>query len=204
MATAIFNIVRRPLEGQSKKLLESAIGIMTGHGMNGNVTSSLTSFDPTAGIHVTSTLNFQSLSGLEELQDSFYSNEEMQDAWDETALLCKSVSTTVLEVVVPPENVPDNPKYMLRTIATAKRGKREELIDLALSMRDRSSSNKAGILKPMNSFQRIRLTRVYGSLEDLSAAINVSNAEYGSTLEKFIALTDSVTRSVSRIHYLNR
>ena len=70
MATAIFNIVRRPLEGQSKKLLESAIGIMTGHGMNGNVTASLTSFDPTAGIHVTSTLNFQSLSGLEELQDS--------------------------------------------------------------------------------------------------------------------------------------
>ena len=97
------------------------------------------------------------------------------------------MSTTVLEVVVPPENVPDNPKYMLRTIATAKRGKREELIDLALSMRDRSNSNKAGILKPMNSFQRIRLTRVYGSLEDLSAAINVSNAEYGSTLEKFIA-----------------
>ena len=114
------------------------------------------------------------------------------------------MSTTVLEIVASPENVPPNPKYMLRTIASAKRGKREELIDLALSMRDKSNSNKAGILKPMNSFQRIRLTRAFGTLEDLSAAINVSNAEHGSTLEKFIALTDSVTRSVSRIHYLNR
>ena len=202
MAPVTFNIVRRPLEGQSKNLLKSAIGIMTGHGMKGNVTSSVTSFDPTAGIHVTSTLTFQSLSGLEELQDSFYSNEEMQDAWDETALLCKSVSTTVLEVVVPPENVPDNPKYMLRTIATAKRGKREALIDLALSMRDRSEGMKPGILKPMNSFQRIRLTRAFASLEDLSASINVSNAELGSTLDKFIDLTESVNRSISRIHYL--
>ena len=104
--------------------------------------------------------------------------------------------------VVPPENVPDNPKYMLRTIATAKRGKREALIDLALSMRDRSEGMKPGILKPMNSFQRIRLTRAFASLEDLSASINVSNAELGSTLDKFIDLTESVNRSVSRIHYL--
>ena len=126
----------------------------------------------------------------------------MQDAWDETALLCKSVSTTALEVVVPPENVPDNPKYMLRTIATAKRGKREALIDLALSMRDRSEGMKPGILKPMNSFQRIRLTRAFASLEDLGASINVSNAELGSTLDKFIDLTESVNRSISRIHYL--
>ena len=204
MANAIFNIVRRPLEGHSKNLLGAVIDQMKGHGRPGNVTSSLTSFDSMAGIHVTSTLNFESLSELEELQDSFYSDETMQDAWDTTASLCKSVSTTVLEIVVSPENVPPNPKYMLRTIASAKRGKREELIDLALSMRDKSNSNKAGILKPMNSFQRIRLTRAFGTLEDLSAAINVSNAEYGSTLEKFIALTDSVTRSVSRIHYLNR
>ena len=163
MANAIFNIVRRPLEGHSKNLLGAVIDQMKGHGRPGNVTSSLTSFDSMAGIHVTSTLNFQSLSELEELQDSFYADETMQDAWDTTASLCKSVSTTVLEIVVSPENVPPNPKYMLRTIASAKRGKREELIDLALSMRDKTNSNKACLLYTSPSPRDATLSRMPSS-----------------------------------------
>ena len=115
--------------------------------------------------------------------------------------MCKSVSTEILEIVAPLGGTPSGftPKYMIRNVITAKRGKTQELIDVLLEMRSGATGLQPSILKPFGSSQRVRITGAFDSLEEVSAALNDQNLPR----TKIIDLSDSYRRSVSRIQYLN-
>jgi len=204
MTAGIMNIMRRPLEGQSKNVLQAAINVMKERDIKGNITSSLGSLNnPGDGMNVTTTINVDSLSSIEALHDSFFASEEWQDEWDQTASMCKSVVTAVLASAAPPEDVPENPKYMVRNIMIANRGKRQELIDFMLEVRKGMDGMKPSILIPLSDAQRVRATRVFGSLEDVSAALINGGSGPEARRNKLIELTDSYFRTISRIHYVN-
>ena len=204
MTAGIMNIMRRPLEGQSKNVLQAAINVMKERDIKGNITSSLGSLaNPGDGMNVTTTINVDSLSSIEALHDSFFASEEWQDEWDQTASMCKSVVTAVLASAAPPEDVPENPKYMVRNIMIANRGKRQELIDFMLEVRKGVDGMKPSILIPLSDAQRVRVTRIFGSLEDVSAALINGGSGTEARRNKLIELTDSYFRTISRIHYVN-
>ena len=204
MTAGIMNIMRRPLEGQSKNVLQAAINVMKERDIKGNITSSLGSLNnPGDGMNVTTTINVDSLSSIEALHDSFFASEEWQDEWDQTASMCKSVVTAVLASAAPPEDVPENPKYMVRNIMIANRGKRQELIDFMLEVRKGVDGMKPSILIPLSDAQRVRVTRIFGSLEDVSAALINGGSGPEARRNKLIELTDSYFRTISRIHYVN-
>ena len=205
MSGGIINIMRRPLEGQSKNVLRAAINALEQRGVRGNVTSSLTTPDPTTGGNVMTTINHDSLSSMDDFLSAFADSEEIQDSWDQTAAMCKSVTIALLEYVAPVEGVSEGfqPKYMVRHIFEAKRGMRQELIDAMLEIRSGMSGIKPSILKPLGMVNRIRISAVYETLEDLSTALNNQSPEFQTQRAKMIGITDSYFRTISRIHYLH-
>ena len=205
MSGGIINIMRRPLEGQSKNVLRAAINALEQRGVRGNVTSSLTTPDPTTGGNVMTTINHDSLSSMEDQISAFADSEEIQDSWDQTAAMCKSVTTALLEYVAPVEGATEGfqPKYMVRHIFEAKRGRRQELIDAMLETRSGMSGIKPSILKPLGMVNRVRISAVYETLEDVSAALNNQNPASQKRRAEMIDLTDSYFRTISRIRYLH-
>ena len=202
MSGGIINIMRRPLEGQSKNVLKAAINALEQRGVRGNVTSSLTTPDPTTGGNVMTTINHDSLSSMDDYISAFADSEEIQDSWDQTAAMCKSVTTAILEYEAPVEGASEafQPKYMVSIFL--KRGMRQELIDAMLKIRSGMSGIKPSILKPLGMVNRVRISAVYETLEDLSTALNNQSPEAQTQRAKMIDLTDSYFRTISRIHDL--
>ena len=202
MSGGIINIMRRPLEGQSKNVLKAAINTLEQRSVRGNVTSSLTTPDPATGGNVMTTINHDSLSSMEDQIRAFADSEEIQDSWDQTAAMCKSVTTAILEYEAPVEGASEafQPKYMVSIFL--KRGMRQELIDAMLKIRSGMSGIKPSILKPLGMINRVRITAVYENLEDLSTALNNQSSEAQTQRAKMIDLTDSYFRTISRIHDL--
>ncbi len=205
MSGGIINIMRRPLEGQSKNVLGAAINALEQRGVRGNVTSSLTTPDPTTGGNVMTTINHDSLSSLEDQISAFADSEEIQDSWDQTAAMCKSVTIALLEYVAPVEGVSEGfqPKYMVRHIFEAKRGMRQELIDAMLEIRSGMSGIKPSMLKPLGMVNRVRISAVYETLEALSTALNNLSPEAQTLRAKIILLTDFYYRTIRSILYLH-
>ena len=204
MPACIVNIARKPIEGQSFNVLNAVIGTMESHGLPGNVTMTLTT-NLGSGISIIATIRWESFDAFEEFQDSFFANQSSTSRWDETASKCQSVDTNVLEVIKPVDNVPDGfiPKYMVRNIFTAKRGKRSELIDVLIENRESNPGIKGAIFKPIGYFQNVRLTQVFSSLDDVRASLTeVQSPENRGRTDKIIPLTDRIVRPVSRIRYL--
>ena len=204
MPACIVNIARKPLEGQSFNVLNAVIGTMESHGLPGNVTMTLTT-NLGSGISIIATIRWESFDAFEEFQDSFFANQSSTSRWDETASKCQSVDTNVLEVIKPVDNVPDGfiPKYMVRNIFTAKRGKRSELIDVLIENRESNPGIKGAIFKPIGYIQNVRLTQVFSSLDDVRASLTeVQSPENRGRTDKIIQLTDRIVRPVSRIRYL--
>ncbi len=202
MSGGIINIMRRPLEGQSKNVLKAAINTLEQRSVRGNVASSLTTPDPATGGNVMTTINHDSLSSMEDQIRAFADSEEIQDSWDQTAAMCKSVTTAILEYEAPVEGASEafQPKYMVSIFL--KRGMRQELIDAMLEIRSGMSGIKPSILKPLGMVNRIRISAVYETLEDLSTALNNQSPEAQTQRAKMIDLTDSYFRTISRIHDL--
>ena len=202
MSGGIINIMRRPLEGQSKNVLKAAINTLEQRSVRGNVASSLTTPDPATGGNVMTTINHDSLSSMEDQIRAFADSEKIQDSWDQTAAMCKSVTTAILEYEAPVEGASEafQPKYMVSIFL--KRGMRQELIDAMLKIRSGMSGIKPSILKPLGMINRVRITAVYENLEDLSTALNNQSPEAQTQRAKMIDLTDSYFRTISRIHDL--
>ena len=202
MSGGIINIMRWPLEGQSKNVLKAAINTLEQRSVRGNVTSSLTTPDPATGGNVMTTINHDSLSSMEDQIRAFADSEKIQDSWDQTAAMCKSVTTAILEYEAPVEGASEafQPKYMVSIFL--KRGMRQELIDAMLKIRSGMSGIKPSILKPLGMINRVRITAVYENLEDLSTALNNQSSEAQTQRAKMIDLTDSYFRTISRIHDL--
>ena len=202
MSGGIINIMRRPLEGQSKNVLKAAINTLEQRSVRGNVASSLTTPDPATGGNVMTTINHDSLFSMEDQIRAFADSEKIQDSWDQTAAMCKSVTTAILEYEAPVEGASEafQPKYMVSIFL--KRGMRQELIDAMLKIRSGMSGIKPSILKPLGMINRVRITAVYENLEDLSTALNNQSSEAQTQRAKMIDLTDSYFRTISRIHDL--
>ena len=202
MSGGIINIMRRPLEGQSKNVLKAAINTLEQRSVRGNVASSLTTPDPATGGNVMTTINHDSLSSMEDQIRAFADSEKIQDSWDQTAAMCKSVTTAILEYEAPVEGASEafQPKYMVSIFL--KRGMRQELIDAMLEIRSGMSGIKPSILKPLGMVNRVRISAVYETLEDLSTALNNQSPEAQTQRAKMIDLTDSYFRTISRIHDL--
>ena len=151
------------------------------------------------------TINHDSLSSMDDYISAFADSEEIQDSWDQTAAMCKSVTIALLEYVAPVEGVSEGfqPKYMVRHIFEAKRGMRQELIDAMLETRSGMSGIKPSILKPLGMVNRVRISAVYETLEDLSTALNNQSPASQKRRAEMIDLTDSYFRTISRIHYLH-
>ena len=206
MPACIFNIIRRPNEGQSVNVFNAVIAAMEAHGRPGNVTTALTSpqFFGNGG-NVVVTIRFDSFDALEEFHDGFLTNETATARWDETASKCQSIDTDVLEVIKPVENVLEGfvPKYMVRNIFVAKRGQRPELIDALIDNRESSTGIKGAIFKPIGYYENARFTQVFSSLDDVRASLaEIQSPENRGRTDKIIQLTDRIIRPVSRIRYL--
>ena len=149
------------------------------------------------------TINHDSLSSMEDQIRAFADSEEIQDSWDQTAAMCKSVTTAILEYEAPVEGASEafQPKYMVSIFL--KRKMRQELIDAMLKIRSGMSGIKPSILKPLGMVNRVRISAVYETLEDLSTALNNQSPEAQTQRAKMIDLTDSYYRTISRIHYLH-
>ena len=115
------------------------------------------------------------------------------------------ITTALLEYVAPVESATEGfqPKYMVRHIFEAKRGRRQELIDAMLETRSGMSGIKPSILKPLGMVNRVRISAVYETLEDLSTALNNQNPASQKRRAEMIDLTDSYFRTISRIRYLH-
>lgn len=91
-----------------------------------------------------------------------------------------------------------NPKYMLRNVINAKRGRTQELIDVLLEGQKGITGLKPSVLKPFGGSQRVRVSSAFDSLDDVSGVLNSQTPR-----AKIIGLSNSYSRSVSRIQYLN-
>ena len=60
-----------------------------------------------------------------------------------------------------------NPKYMLRNVINAKRGRTQELIDVLLEGQKGITGLKPSVLKPFGSSQRVRVSSAFDSLDDV-------------------------------------
>ena len=87
---------------------------------------------------------------------------------------------------------------MLRNVINAKRGRAQELIDVLLEGQKGIPSLKPRVLKPFGSSLRVRVSRVFDSLDDVSGVLNNQAPK-----AKIIGLSNSYSRSASRIQYLN-
>ena len=201
MPACIWNIRRRPIAGQEENVLRRAIGHMEAHGLPGNVTTSLATVGDNGG-WVTNTIQFESFDALEEFHDGVISNESAQNRLAETASICQSVETNILERIKSAENIPDGfvPKYMARVIFTAKLGMTRELIEALLETRESNPGMKHAITRPISSGQRVRITQVYANLDDVRAGL--ARVQDPGTPRKWMEFAQTVIRPVDRIRYL--
>jgi len=201
MPACILNNVRKPIAGKEGIVLNRAIGHMEAHGRQGNVTTSFATLRGNGG-YVTNTIQFESFDALEEFHDGILSNESATKRLDETASLCQSVETNVLERIKPVEDAPDGfvPKYMVRVIFTAKLGMTRELIEALLETRESTPGIKPAIFRPISNGQRVRVTRVFANLDDVRGAL--ARIQDRETPGKWLQFTQTIVRPVDRIRYM--
>ena len=87
---------------------------------------------------------------------------------------------------------------MLRNVTNAKRGRAQELIDVPLEGQKGITGLKPSVLKPFGSSQRVRVSSAFDNLDDVSGVLNSQ-----APRAKNIGISDSYSRSVSTIQYLN-
>mgnify|MGYP003312434892 CR=1 FL=1 len=203
MPACILNTRRRPIAGQEEAVLKRAIGHMEAHGRPGFVTTSLATLAGNGG-YVTNTIQFESFDALAEVHDGILSNESAQNRLAETASLCQSVETNILERIKSVEDIPDGfvPKYMVRVIFTAKLGMTRQLIEALLETRESNPGMKPAIFRPISSAQRVRGTRVFAHLDDVRAEL--ARIQDRETPGKWVEFAQTAIRMVDRIHYRKR
>ena len=87
-----------------------------------------------------------------------------------------------------------------RCYSTLQSRNMPELIDFTLEAREEIPSTKPGMLKPFASNQRVRISSVYASLDDVSTALNRGdNPENQSRRTRLLELTHSYMRTLIRI-----
>ena len=156
MPACILNIIRRPIPGNYRDVLNGSIDrIQTREvkEIRTYVTRSITT--QTEGLDVTTVRLFNSFGEFEELLDGMDGNEGAQQSFDELASKCRSVDFVVGEIMTPLREHNSELRYMTRNVFTAKPGKRTQLLDTLMEIREAHMNSRGAIVRPIGNFDNV-------------------------------------------------
>ena len=171
------NFIRVPSAGKTGVVLDaitaSVAGTAAATGHPGFITvpvSAAAPNQPRPGI-ITTIGGFATLDDFDAFQEAALNNKTVMNRLDAIDGLCDRTHWTVSENLSGPLGTPSGyePKVVGRTFMVAKPGKKQELVDALLGMRDKISSD----VKPMLStplsgpISAVRITYISTSLQDL-------------------------------------
>jgi len=171
------NFIRVPSAGKTGVVLDaitaSVAGTAAATGHPGFITvpvSAAAPNQPRPGI-ITTIGGFATLDDFDAFQEAALNNKTVMNRLDAIDGLCDRTHWTVSENLSGPRGTPSGyePKVVGRTFMVAKLGKKQELVDALLGMRDKISSD----VKPMLStplsgpISAVRITYISTSLQDL-------------------------------------
>ena len=167
------NFVRVPSAGKMGVVLEAITASLAATGRPGFITvpvSAAAPNNPRPGI-ISTIGGTATLDDIDALQEALLQNATAMNRLDAIDAMCDRTHWTVSENLSGPLGTPSGyePKVVGRTFMVAKPGKKQELVDALLGMRDKISSD----VKPMLStplsgpVSAVRITYISTSLHDL-------------------------------------
>ena len=167
------NFVRVPSAGKTGVVLEAITASLAATGRPGFITvpvSAAAPNNPRPGI-ISTLGGTATLDDIDAVQEALLQNATIMNRLDAIDAMCDRTHWTVSENLSGPLGTPSGyePKVVGRTFMVAKPGKKQELVDALLGMRDKISSD----VKPMLStplsgpISAVRITYISTSLQDL-------------------------------------
>ena len=167
------NFVRVPSAGKMGVVLEAITASLAATGRPGFITvpvSAAAPNNPRPGI-ISTLGGTATLDDIDAVQEALLQNATIMNRLDAIDAMCDRTHWTVSENLSGPLGTPSGyePKVVGRTFMVAKPGKKQELVDALLGMRDKISSD----VKPMLStplsgpVSAVRITYISTSLQDL-------------------------------------
>jgi len=167
------NFVRVPSAGKMGVVLEAITASLAATGRPGFITvpvSAAAPNNPRPGI-ISTIGGTATLDDIDAIQEALLQNATIMNRLDAIDAMCDRTHWTVSENLSGPLGTPSGyePKVVGRTFMVAKPGKKQELVDALLGMRDKISSD----VKPMLStplsgpISAVRITYISTSLQDL-------------------------------------
>jgi len=167
------NFVRVPSAGKTGVVLEAITASLAATGRPGFITvpvSAAAPNNPRPGI-ISTIGGTATLDDIDAIQEALLQNATIMNRLDAIDAMCDRTHWTVSENLSGPLGTPSGyePKVVGRTFMVAKPGKKQELVDALLGMRDKISSD----VKPMLStplsgpISAVRITYISTSLQDL-------------------------------------
>ena len=167
------NFVRVPSAGKMGVVLDAITASLAATGRPGFITvpvSAAAPNNPRPGI-ISTIGGTATLDDIDALQEALLQNATAMNRLDAIDAMCDRTHWTVSENLSGPLGTPSGyePKVVGRTFMVAKPGKKQELVDALLGMRDKISSD----VKPMLStplsgpISAVRITYISTSLQDL-------------------------------------
>ena len=167
------NFVRVPSAGKRGVVLDAITASLAATGRPGFITvpvSAAAPNNPRPGI-ISTIGGTATLDDIDALQEALLQNATIMNRLDAIDAMCDRTHWTVSENLSGPLGTPSGyePKVVGRTFMVAKLGKKQELVDALLGMRDKISSD----VKPMLStplsgpISAVRITYISTSLQDL-------------------------------------
>lgn len=167
------NFVRVPSAGKMGVVLEAITASLAATGRPGFITvpvSAAAPNNPRPGI-ISTLGGTATLDDIDAVQEALLQNATIMNRLDAIDAMCDRTHWTVSENLSGPLGTPSGyePKVVGRTFMVAKPGKKQELVDALLGMRDKISSD----VKPMLStplsgpISAVRITYISTSLQGL-------------------------------------
>jgi len=167
------NFVRVPSAGKMGVVLDAITASLAATGRPGFITvpvSAAAPNNPRPGI-ISTLGGTATLDDIDAIQEALLQNATIMNRLDAIDAMCDRTHWTVSENLSGPLGTPSGyePKVVGRTFMVAKPGKKQELVDALLGMRDKISSD----VKPMLStplsgpISAVRITYISTSLQDL-------------------------------------
>ena len=167
------NFVRVPSAGKTSVVLDAVKASLAATGRPGNITIPVSAAAPNLprpGI-ISLIGGFATLDDFDAFQEASVNNKTVMNRLDAIDALCDRNHWTVSEVLSGELGMPSGyePKVIGRTGMVAKPGKKQELVDTLLGIRDKVSPDvKPMVSTPLSGpLTAVRVTRFGTSLQDL-------------------------------------
>ena len=167
------NFVRVPSAGKNGVVLDAVKASLAATGRPGNITIPVSAAAPNLprpGI-ISLIGGFATLDDIDALQEASVNNKTVMNRLDAIDALCDQNRYTVSEVLSGELGAPSGyePKVIGRIIMVAQLGKKQDLVDALLGVRDKVSPDvKPMVSTPLSGpLTAVRVTRFGTSLQDL-------------------------------------